>query len=643
MARGRFFGSGRNVHSGAQPTFSAQGKAKGPKKGTKRAKPGGRVRRKDAFPEEGGRTLMNSSDEDADEMSSKGRVASAKCASRARAIAASSRFSYSRSSALTGDRHALPAGDLEGLDENDFAEVSDVSTHASDEEEVDSDDPDKEARRGGRQQRWVRKVKGRRALMVQETGDVKGKVQRLFREEADEEEEGEEEDEATRLRKARLARFDSAATSAPKNTGKGKTTVIDLMDSSDYDHLDFGPKILLPRPSPSFRRASSSLSLSGTSPGPSSPQQYPPAAQLWTRREGSAHSQTLLGLKKQRERERREAREAAKLAEKLSNGEVVVPPARKKQKGMGDGRGRRLCDSEGEGEAAMEIESLSAIGGGGRGSGGRGSEKGKGVKGKERERKKCKLFNRSCDEDDENYDTDFDHSRPSSPHSKSRSVHRATNASSSASSRAARRARTSQQDPSGFVNSSDEEDGEDGVVIDTGGTGGMGSFSLSGGKKTRKSEGKGQTKDSEQVRYGRDNQKGKKRIAPPLSSEDEVDHPADLEEEDQLASNAPSTDSDAPSRNVDLPAFRDPRLDLRRRRLRELTDPPTDAFSSSDGGGESSDEGRAGRRRRKEGKKSKEEEEWEKMERKMGEKKREYREKRGPGYSNPRRNCTLST
>ncbi|GAA5846191.1 hypothetical protein JCM11251_007992 [Rhodosporidiobolus azoricus] len=638
MARGRFFGSGRNVLSGAQPTFSAQGKAKGPKKGTKRAKPGRRVGRKDAFPEEGGRTLMNSSDEDADEMSSKGRVASAKSASRARAIAASSRSSFSRSSALTGDRHALPAGDLEELDENDFVEVSDVSTRASDGEEVDSDDPDREVRRGGREERWLKKVRERQGLVSNEPTSGKAKLQRLFREEADEEEEGEEEDEATRLRKARLARFDSIPHPAQKNTVEGKTTVIDLADSPDDDHLDLENKTLPPRLSPSFGRASSSLSLSGISPGPSSPQQYPPAAQLWTRHEGSAHSQTLLGLKKQRERERREERKAAKLAEKLSNGEVVVPPARKKQKGMGDGKGRRLCDSDGEGEAAMEIESLSANGGGERGG-----AKGEGAKGKERERKKRKLLNRSSDEDDEDDNSDFGRSGPSSLHSKSRSMKRATNASTSASSRAARRARTSQQDPSGFVNTSDEEDGNDGVVIDTGGTGGMGSFSLSGGKKTRKSKGKGQTKDSEQVRYAKDNQKGKKRIAPPLSSEDEVDHPADLEEEDQLASNAPSTDSDAPSRNVDLPAFRDPRLDLRRRRLRELTDPSTDAFSSSDGEGESGDEGRAARGRRKEGGKSKEEEEWEKMERKMGEKKREYREKRGPGYSNPRRNCTLST
>ena len=60
--------------SGPQPTFAAQGKAKGSQWGTKRAKPGQRVGRMDAFPEEGGQKLVASSEIEDDEEEEEERV-----------------------------------------------------------------------------------------------------------------------------------------------------------------------------------------------------------------------------------------------------------------------------------------------------------------------------------------------------------------------------------------------------------------------------------------------------------------------------------------------------------------------------------------------------------------------------------------
>lgn len=88
-----------------------------------------------------------------------------------------------------------------------------------------------------------------------------------------------------------------------------------------------------------------------------------------------------------------------------------------------------------------------------------------------------------------------------------------------------------------------------------------------------------------------------------------------------------------------VPQFVDPRVDLARRKARELSDPPTDAYSSSNGESDDDD----GKKRKKGGGKRKKGEDdllddIEKMEREMNRRKRIYREERRPGYSNPRKN-----
>ena len=88
-----------------------------------------------------------------------------------------------------------------------------------------------------------------------------------------------------------------------------------------------------------------------------------------------------------------------------------------------------------------------------------------------------------------------------------------------------------------------------------------------------------------------------------------------------------------------VPQVVDPRVDLAKRKARELSDPPTDAYSSSNGESDDDD----GKKRKKGGGKRKKGDDdllddIEKMEREMNRRKRIYREERRPGYSNPRKN-----
>ncbi|GAA6062382.1 hypothetical protein JCM10212_003191 [Sporobolomyces blumeae] len=134
--------------------------------------------------------------------------------------------------------------------------------------------------------------------------------------------------------------------------------------------------------------------------------------------------------------------------------------------------------------------------------------------------------------------------------------------------------------------------------------------------------------------------------------ESEVSSVSSHSSDDEPDSDDPDRESSKAVRTRDksrpvpkLPAFVDPRAELARRKARELSDPPTDAFSSSDGLGESSEEETGNRKRRKRKgpgtyKRGEDDflDELDKIERGMKARKREYREQRRPGYSNPRKN-----
>ncbi|GAA6019290.1 hypothetical protein JCM11491_001304 [Sporobolomyces phaffii] len=89
-----------------------------------------------------------------------------------------------------------------------------------------------------------------------------------------------------------------------------------------------------------------------------------------------------------------------------------------------------------------------------------------------------------------------------------------------------------------------------------------------------------------------------------------------------------------------VPAFVDPRRSLARRKARELSDPPTDAFSSSGGSDDDKDEDEPSERTNRKSKSgtAREGDEFDRIEREMRKRKREYREELRPGYSNPRKN-----
>ncbi|POY72566.1 hypothetical protein BMF94_4393 [Rhodotorula taiwanensis] len=89
--------------------------------------------------------------------------------------------------------------------------------------------------------------------------------------------------------------------------------------------------------------------------------------------------------------------------------------------------------------------------------------------------------------------------------------------------------------------------------------------------------------------------------------------------------------------HLKIPKFVDPRADLaRRKRLAELSSPPTSDFSSDDGGVDDGD--RPGLNADVLEKERLELKRLKKVEREMKRKKQRYREERRPGYSNPRRN-----
>ncbi|GJN87161.1 hypothetical protein Rhopal_000106-T1 [Rhodotorula paludigena] len=204
--------------------------------------------------------------------------------------------------------------------------------------------------------------------------------------------------------------------------------------------------------------------------------------------------------------------------------------------------------------------------------------------------------------------------------------------------RAARRARTSGKDAAAFINDTDDEREEKrrggGVVLHTGGVGG-GTIRLRGPLRdgasadhnavasTARAASRGWSQDSSEDD----------------DDEDDMRHPAPKSAKRAIgrsASGTPLTDADAYS-HLGISHFIDPRADLAKRKKRALSSPPTSAFSSSDG----DDASPATQQRRTKGLSRKERDEMDEfaaVDKRMRRKKREYREERKPGYSNPRRN-----
>lgn len=208
---------------------------------------------------------------------------------------------------------------------------------------------------------------------------------------------------------------------------------------------------------------------------------------------------------------------------------------------------------------------------------------------------------------------------------------RARSPSVDVDSRAARRARTSGRDRSEFQEEGDESSEADdtGIVINHGGAlGGRFRVKAPGGRAAKAGE----------VRGGGGKGKGKARQVIDLEDSEEEEQSDD----DDDAKGDEVFFSDRHPRGSNTPViakFVDPRAELRRRKQRELSDPPTDAFSSSDGEGESSDEELKARKKvRGESVGGKEAEEMAKEEKRAAERRRKAREERIPGYSNPRRN-----
>ncbi|GAA6018837.1 hypothetical protein JCM10207_000257 [Rhodosporidiobolus poonsookiae] len=586
MAR-RFFGSGPARLSGAQPTFTSLGKAKGSKKGNRRAKAGGRVSRRDAFPKAGGRALggESSDDDDEDEEGEEDedeeelpKRATRKSASSA--VGTNLRASAAARRAKQSGSHDLDL-DLD-LDDN----VSDVSSHASeDSADADSDDPDRETGRDRKKTRQAQKAQERRdGAYAVDAAQARHRA-------PDAQNGGGGAAAQLRRLRAEAAERRLQAALKPSNT-------IVIADSSDDEPQ---PQ---PKPSPD-------------ADGPSSPRTS--QVQLYR---APPPPQTLRGLRTQQKKERAAAKRALKRAEE------GLPPARPrgKKKTLKDMKGGRRLDGEGMSEGDDEaLEQLEAFKRrqrvvGGEEGGGKGKGKGKG-------KAKEALFRSDDDESSgvEQDDSDDNLRDPSAALSAPRAPRASTSASASTSkrrrstsstsasgtragpsSRALKRARTSGRALDEFQGTDDEsEAGEEGaVVVETGG----GRVKLHGAAR------------------GKGTGKGKGRARTPKEDEDAAEEEEEEDEPDYS--------------HLGIPAFVDPRRDLARRQMREWTDPPTDAFSSSDGEGDGSgDEApRAKKGSKGKGKKEGERAEMEKMDRHMAEKKRTFREERGPGYSNPRRN-----
>ncbi|GAA5885285.1 hypothetical protein JCM16303_005987 [Sporobolomyces ruberrimus] len=509
----------RNRLSGAQPTFSTLGKAKGSKTGTKRAKPGQRMRRMDAFPEEGGNRLIDSEEEDDDNEDGRAQKkirATSAAAKKARARAADKRAS--------GPRTRPCASPLEN-DETDLFEVSSVSSHSSD-EEPDSDEPDRESSKVSRYREKVREEKKKRGKGKGKNGPGGGGGNL-------------DTDEIRRKR----------AEAAEKRLEKAKEIVIDGTDTEEEKEFQ-------------ARQEKEKRDREGVEKAKGKGKEV-------------AVQKTIVATKGKK-KSTTKASEGVRLGGPTNEEELAalekelgdMPPVLR-LKHLKEAAKKLNVKAPSQPQASTSRQTLEAPGP------------------RVSRRQQNQLF---LDSDPE----------ASSDGSLVDPSELGTN-----TSREARRRRTQGNEKTQSTTRR--------FSIDTGGSG-----SGSAARFTIGSGGGGERGKSTSDIF-------KKK----LSKKQRLRARSGSESEEDVSFAAP-----------ELPDFIEPRKDLQRRKNRDLSDPPTDAFSSSGGSDEDSDE--AGTREKGGGRRKKGEnstlDEWDKIEREMKKRKRVYREERRPGYSNPRKN-----
>ncbi|GAA5918452.1 hypothetical protein JCM8208_003796, partial [Rhodotorula glutinis] len=257
------------------------------------------------------------------------------------------------------------------------------------------------------------------------------------------------------------------------------------------------------------------------------------------------------------------------------------------------------------------------------------------AKGKSKVKEDVALFNPASDDDDLDSDRSLSSldilmqrsgARPLPPRPRSQ-PHAST--SKRFDARAQRRARTSGRGADTFINDSDDEREADkwdgGTVIATGGSG-SGSFRLRGerGGGGRRLEEREEEEEEEEQEQDDSPPPPRRRRPRSVSGSPPVQAPPQTQDYSHLG----------------IAPFVEPRAALARRKMREeMSSPPTSAFSSSDGEGDEDDDDNdssAAKRRRK--KKKGGADEFVKLDKHMKRRKRQFREERQPGYSNPRRN-----
>ena len=325
-----------------------------------------------------------------------------------------------------------------------------------------------------------------------------------------------------------------------------------------------------------------------------------------------------------------------------ASGKAVAGAAQDKGKGKGKGRkgkkgaqakGRTLDEPSDEGDdAALKgLEAFKRSKKAGTAAAAPRASKSR-AKGKSKAKDNIALFNPASDDDN----LDSDGSLPSLADLQQRTEPRRRpppprprtqprpSTSKPLDARAQRRARTSGRSADAFINNSDDEREADrwggGTVIATGGSG-------SGTVRLRGVRSRGRRLE-ERVEE---------------EEEDEQDEPPPpRRRRARSASGSPAAQASPPTQDyshLGIAPFVDPRAALARRKMRdEMSSPPTSAFSSSDGecDDDVDDDSSAARRRKK--KKKGAADEFVELDKHMKRRKRQFRDERQPGYSNPRRN-----
>ncbi|GAA5921340.1 hypothetical protein JCM3775_003001 [Rhodotorula graminis] len=256
------------------------------------------------------------------------------------------------------------------------------------------------------------------------------------------------------------------------------------------------------------------------------------------------------------------------------------------------------------------------------------------AKGKSKVKERVALFNPASDDDD--LDRDSDDSLPSlatlvqrsdaRPAPRARQPQPSNSTSKHVDVRAQRRARALGRSASAFINDSDDEREGDrwggGTVIATGGSG-SGTFRLHGARRG-----------------------GGRRLEEEAEEEQEQEQDASLppprRRRARSGSDSPPPQAPPPTQDyshLGIASFVDPRAALARRKMREeMSSPPTSAFSSSDGEGEGDDDDGSSAAKSRRKKKKGGADEFVELDKHMKKRKRQFRDERRPGYSNPRRN-----